>query len=75
MTAKTATTLPASRCLSPKRASASPRPTAHNSVSADDRESTFTLQLGEGWTKMQTWFYDDADREISGAYFVYVERN
>ncbi len=44
-------------------------------VSAEDRESTFTLQLGEGWTKMQTWFYDDADREISGAYFVYVERN
>jgi arylsulfatase A-like enzyme len=44
-------------------------------VAADDREAVFTLQLGEGWTKMQTWFYDDADKEISGAYFVYVERN
>ncbi|MBI4875660.1 MAG: arylsulfatase [Acidobacteria bacterium] len=43
-------------------------------VGPEDREAVFTLRLGEGWTKMQTWFYDQQDREISGAYFVYVER-
>jgi hypothetical protein len=43
-------------------------------VSAEDREALFTLPLGEGWTTMQTWFYDEAGQEISGAYFVYVER-
>jgi arylsulfatase len=43
-------------------------------VEAEDREAAFTLRLTEGWTKMQTWFYDDEGREISGAYFVYVER-
>ena len=43
-------------------------------VSPTDRESKFTTPLAEGWTTMQTWFYDDKDQEISGAYFVYVER-
>jgi hypothetical protein len=43
-------------------------------VGASDREAVFTIPLGEGWTKMQTWFYDDANQELGGAYFVYVER-
>ncbi|MDX1980857.1 MAG: sulfatase-like hydrolase/transferase [Bryobacteraceae bacterium] len=43
-------------------------------VGAEDREAVFTLRLSEGWTKMQTWFYDATGQEISGAYFVYVER-
>jgi arylsulfatase A-like enzyme len=43
-------------------------------VKPEDREAVFTLRLQEGWTKMQTWFYDAAGAEISGAYFVYVER-
>jgi len=37
-------------------------------------EAVFTLRLAEGWTKMQTWFYDEAGKELSGAYYVYVER-
>lgn len=44
-------------------------------VGPDDREAVFTLTLGEGRTKMQTWFYDSANQEISGAYYVYVERH
>lgn len=44
-------------------------------VGPDDREAVFTLALGEGRTKMQTWFYDSANQEISGAYYVYVERH
>lgn len=43
-------------------------------VNADDREARFIVALGEGRTTMQTWFYDEADEEISGAYYVYVER-
>ncbi|MEP7363461.1 MAG: arylsulfatase [Acidobacteriota bacterium] len=43
-------------------------------VYTDTREVVFTVSLTEGWTKMQTWFYDDADHEIGGAYFVYCER-
>ncbi len=43
-------------------------------VPADAREAVFTLQLAEGWTKMQTWFHDDSGKELSGAYYVYVER-
>jgi hypothetical protein len=45
-----------------------------SAVESSDREAMFTVRLGEGWTKMQTWFYDDAGQEISGAYYVYVER-
>jgi arylsulfatase len=43
-------------------------------VGAEDREAVFTVRLGEGWMKMQTWFFDEQDREISGAYFVYAQR-
>jgi arylsulfatase len=43
-------------------------------VKPDDREAKFTIPLAEGWTTMQTWFYDDVGQELSGAYFVYVER-
>ena len=43
-------------------------------VEAGTHEVKFTVQLMEGWTKMQTWFYDDTGAEISGAYYVYVER-
>lgn len=43
-------------------------------VGPDDREAVFTLPLGEGRTKMQTWFYDGSGQEISGAYYVYVQR-
>ena len=43
-------------------------------VKPDDREARFTVALGEGRTTMQTWFRDEAGREISGAYYVYVER-
>ena len=43
-------------------------------VYPDTREVVFTLPLMEGWTKMQTWFYDEAGHEICGAYFVYCER-
>jgi len=43
-------------------------------VGPADREAVFTLSLAEGWLRMQTWFYDAAGKEISGAYYVYVER-
>lgn len=43
-------------------------------VGPADREAVFTLGLPEGWARMQTWFYDEAGEEISGAYYVYVER-
>ncbi len=43
-------------------------------VSETSQEVVFTMPLGEGRTKMQTWFYDHAGQEISGAYYVYVER-
>lgn len=43
-------------------------------VGPDDREAVFTMPLGEGRTKMQTWFYDGSGEEISGAYYVYVQR-
>jgi len=43
-------------------------------VGPEDREVSFTLSLGEGWTKMQTWFYDGKGEGIGGAYFVFVER-
>jgi arylsulfatase len=43
-------------------------------VAAEDREAVFTLRLSEGWTTMRTWFYDAAGNDLSGAYYVYVER-
>lgn len=43
-------------------------------VQMKDREAVFSLRLAQGWTRMQTWFYDVAGRGLSGAYFVCVER-
>jgi arylsulfatase len=42
-------------------------------VTADQREAVFTTRLPEGPGKVQTWFYDEQGRELSGAYFVWVE--
>jgi hypothetical protein len=42
-------------------------------VGADDREAAFTVRLNKGLTKLQTWFYDEAGKEICGAYYVYAE--
>jgi hypothetical protein len=33
----------------------------------------FTVRLPEGPGKVQTWFYDERGRDLSGAYFVYAE--
>jgi arylsulfatase len=38
-----------------------------------DREAVFRMQLSEGRMLLKTWFFDDAGRELSGAYFVYAE--
>jgi arylsulfatase len=44
-------------------------------VSSGDKEVSFTVNLAaEPKTTMQTWFYDAAGNELSGAYFTYVER-
>ena len=43
-------------------------------VGAKDKKVVFKLPLTKGRTTMQTWFYDDAGKEICGAYYVYVER-
>jgi hypothetical protein len=48
--------------------------TFSNPVGPEDREAVFRTPLGEGRTMMQTWFYNDAGEEISGAYYVYAER-
>jgi hypothetical protein len=44
-------------------------------VGADDKEITFVVPLKVGpKTTLQTWFLDDQDQQLCGAYFVYVER-
>ncbi|MBL8227621.1 MAG: arylsulfatase [Bryobacterales bacterium] len=43
-------------------------------IGADDREAVFTLPLQEGRILVQTWFHDEQNQEISGAYYVYVTR-
>jgi arylsulfatase len=43
-------------------------------VGSGDHEIVFQSQLGSGRTLLQTWFYDDAGAEISGAYYVYARR-
>jgi arylsulfatase len=43
-------------------------------VAESDTQSVFRMRLAKGRTTMQTWFYDEAGKEISGAYYVYVER-
>ncbi|RMF44640.1 MAG: hypothetical protein D6753_02045 [Planctomycetota bacterium] len=44
------------------------------SITSNDREATFTLNLPADRTTMQTWFYDEVGAEICGAYYVYVRR-
>jgi len=43
-------------------------------VAANDKGVTFTLPLKAGKTQMQTWFYDEAGKQLCGAYFAYVRR-
>jgi arylsulfatase A-like enzyme len=43
-------------------------------VAANDKAVTFTAKLKSGRTQLQTWFYDEAGKEICGAYYVYVRR-
>jgi hypothetical protein len=42
-----------------------------------NHESTavyFTLNLEKGETQLHTWFMDEKDKELCGAYYVYVKR-
>jgi arylsulfatase len=43
-------------------------------VTADDKLVRFSVPLKKGDVQAQTWFYDDAGKELCGAYYVYVER-
>lgn len=43
-------------------------------VRAGDRQAAFELDLPKGRTTLQTWFHDEAGKEICGAYYVYVRR-
>lgn len=48
--------------------------TLSKQVGPGDHEVVFQSRLGFGRTLLQTWFYDDAGAEISGAYYVYARR-
>lgn len=43
-------------------------------LSADDYAAHFTIELDAGPTRLHTWFDDDRNQPICGAYYVYVER-
>ena len=43
-------------------------------VTADDKLVRFSVPLKKGDVQAQTWFYDDAGKELCGAYYVYVQR-
>jgi len=43
-------------------------------ISKEDKGITFTVQLPAGQTKLQTWFLDQNNKTLCGAYYVYVER-
>jgi arylsulfatase len=43
-------------------------------VTADDKLVRFSVPLKKGDVQAQTWFYDDAGKDLCGAYYVYVER-
>jgi arylsulfatase A-like enzyme len=43
-------------------------------VGANDKLVRISLPLTKGDVQAQTWFYDDAGKELCGAYYVYVER-
>jgi arylsulfatase len=44
-------------------------------VATKDRAAVFTVSLPRGKTLLQTWFYDAQDKELCGAYYVYVRRS
>jgi hypothetical protein len=41
-------------------------------VGKQDKAAVFTLHLPAGKTTLQTWFYDQKNTELSGAFYVYV---
>ncbi len=43
-------------------------------VGCSDTGTKFSMKLKAGPTKLQTWFYDATGAEISGAYYVYVQK-
>ncbi len=43
-------------------------------TSASDKSASFRVPLTQGPTTLQTWFYDDQENEICGAYYVSVRR-
>ncbi len=43
-------------------------------TSPTDRAATFRVTLDGGPTTLQTWFFDDQEKEICGAYYVEAER-
>ncbi|HEY7426416.1 MAG TPA: arylsulfatase [Gemmataceae bacterium] len=43
-------------------------------VNATDKAVTFQVKLRAGRTLLQTWFSDRDDKELCGAYYVYVRR-
>jgi hypothetical protein len=49
-------------------------PRRSSPVGPQDQEVKFLMQLSEGRTTMQATFFDEAERELCGAYYVYAER-
>ena len=43
-------------------------------VAKGDKAASFTVHLPAGKTTLQTWFYDRGDKQLCGAYCVYVEK-
>ena len=43
-------------------------------VAMEDEAAVFTVQLDAGPTLLHTWFYDERNQPICGAYYVYVCR-
>ncbi|MHC4431248.1 MAG: arylsulfatase [Planctomycetota bacterium] len=44
-------------------------------IDEDAHSSVFVANLKAGKTRLQTWFMDDQNSELCGAYYVYVKRN
>ena len=45
-----------------------------NPVTRDDDAAVFTVELPAGQTLLHTWFYDERNQLLCGAYDVYVAR-
>jgi hypothetical protein len=43
-------------------------------IADSDRSATFEVELHEGRTELQSWFYDEEGREVCGAYYVYIRK-